>query len=96
MCPARVLGCATKEKTWAQFNALSAQVIEKSSTPWGSDQFSKFNDKLQLDKRYKDVILALVKNHESSEVKDGIEGKGNNLITLLHGELGVFQSYKQN
>lgn len=79
--PPRVLGYSTKEKMWGQFG-----VDETSNAP--GKQLSKFKEKLQLDDKYKQMIQALVDEHEgSAEIKDVVEDKGKGLVLLLHGEL---------
>lgn len=55
---------------------------------------SMFNEQLQLDEKYKHMIHALVKSHESKnkskvdkpQVSDVMKGKGNGLVILLHGQ----------
>ena len=86
--PPRVLGYATREKVWGQFNLkLIKEPFEK--------QPDKFNDNLQLDPKYKRLIKALVQSHELSNttmgthVEDVVEEKGKGLVLLLHGPPGV-------
>ncbi|KIY04112.1 uncharacterized protein Z520_00804 [Fonsecaea multimorphosa CBS 102226] len=86
--PPRVLGYATQQKMWAQFKVHNTKHVP-------SDLSNAFDDKLELDKKDKNMIKALVENHESSkdasqtQVNDIIESKGKNLVILLHGPPGV-------
>lgn len=85
LCPPRVLGYATQHKSWGQF-----KVENTTDVP---DNLPKtFEKKLELDKKEKDMIRALVENHErtksgKAQVTDVIEGKGRNLAILLHGKV---------
>lgn len=86
--PPRVLGYATREKLWGQFNLeLMANRPER--------QPEKFNENLQLDPKYKNLIRALVESHELAsnkhvgQVKDIVQDKGKGLVLLLHGPPGV-------
>ncbi|KAL9110947.1 MAG: hypothetical protein Q9227_004562 [Pyrenula ochraceoflavens] len=88
LCPPRLLGYATKEKTWAQFILSKTDDILEKHT-------SAFREELQLDQRYKDMLLSLVNMHESqanAKVGDMVEDKGNSLVILLHGPPGVGKS----
>jgi len=89
--PPRVLGYSTKEKLWGQF------FVDKKEAPAGR-QPRKFHEDLQLEKKYKDLIEALVDSHEAGraaskdpeknrQVSDMVSGKGKGLVLLLHGEL---------
>ncbi|EXJ63456.1 uncharacterized protein A1O5_11505 [Cladophialophora psammophila CBS 110553] len=86
--PPRILGYATQQKMWAQF-----KVQDTTAVP--TDLSTAFEDKLELDRNDKNMIKALVENHESSkdasqaQVNDIIESKGKNLVILLHGPPGV-------
>ena len=71
---------------WGQFKV-------ESTTQVGSKPNTKaFDDDLQLDSKYKDVIKALVSNHERSRDNDSqqtgdiVEGKGKGLVILFHGK----------
>ncbi|KAK3319660.1 putative 26S protease regulatory subunit [Cercophora scortea] len=86
--PPRVLGYATREKVWGQFN------LDLMKKPLGV-QADKFDDNLQLDPKYKTLIKALVESHMESnskfvaQVEDVVEEKGKGLVLLLHGPPGV-------
>jgi SpoVK/Ycf46/Vps4 family AAA+-type ATPase len=86
--PPRILGYATREKVWGQFNLDF--VRDRSSK-----QPEKFNESLQLDPRYKRLIKALVQSHElnaaerGKQVEDVVQDKGKGLVLLLHGPPGV-------
>ncbi|OAP62732.1 hypothetical protein AYL99_01959 [Fonsecaea erecta] len=86
--PPRVLGYATQQKMWAQFIVNNTALVS-------SELSRAFEDKLELDQKDKNMIKALVENHESSkdtnqtQVNDIIESKGKNLVILLHGPPGV-------
>lgn len=91
LLPPRFLGYSTRNKFWGQFSIQHTKEVE---TP-DSDLF---NEKLQLDKKYKKMIRALVDNHASKSegpnankggVRDIIENKGKGLAILLHGPPGV-------
>lgn len=79
LCPPRLLGYATKEKTWAQFKISATRDAQEK-------QSNAFEKELQLDQRYKDMLLALVNSHESQQkVGDMVEDKGNSLgKSLIH------------
>lgn len=82
LCPPRLLGYATQEKTWGQFKVESLKVIE---TREGK---SAFDNTLQLDETYKTMVKALVENHSKLSTKakkDVVKGKGQGLVMLLHG-----------
>ena len=86
LCPPRVLGYATKEKSWAQFSLSKTRDVQERQT-------NAFQSELQLDQRYKDMLLALVNMHESqAKVGDMVQDKGNSLVLLLHGPPGVGKS----
>ena len=86
---------------WAQFRIQS--ITPDSRKPDQRHQF--FENQLQLNKEYKELLMAFVSNHETSHGKrrspaagvngsvpdslDVIEGKGNGLAILLHGPPGV-------
>jgi hypothetical protein len=91
LCPPRLLGYSTHEKTWAQFR------VEGTTKPPDGDR-TMFTDQLQLDEKYKTMIQALVESHASkskkmgeqqNEVRDVVKGKGEGLVILLHGPPGV-------
>jgi hypothetical protein len=82
--PPRVLGYATQQKSWGQF-----RVDKTKDVP--SELSKAFDEKLELDKDDKKMLKALIENHESSKAagvpQDVVEGKGKNLVVLLHGKL---------
>jgi SpoVK/Ycf46/Vps4 family AAA+-type ATPase len=86
--PPRVLGYATREKVWGQFNTNSM-----SDRP--DKMPDKFDKDLQLDDKYKTLIKALVQSHEltasksGQQIEDVVQGKGKGLVLLLHGPPGV-------
>jgi hypothetical protein len=93
--PPRVLGYFMKEKRWAQFTVDS---VQKAS----GKKPEVFKDKLELDPKYKDMIRALVEEHqghseedtdaerqENVQVRDLVTDKGRGLVLLLHGPPGV-------
>lgn len=89
--PPRILGYATREKMWGQFSVEIA-----GSAP--SINRKPFREDLQLDAQYKDMIEALVNDHQFSaalrdeivqNVEDVVKGKGEGLVLLFHGPPGV-------
>ncbi|KAI1840596.1 hypothetical protein JX266_013200 [Neoarthrinium moseri] len=90
LLPPRLLGYATREKIWGQF---SLEYTEKSL----GEQKEKFENDLQLDMKYKNLIQALVRSHQQGQTKgtsdkqveDVVAGKGKGLVLLLHGPPGV-------
>lgn len=91
--PPRLLGYATREKVWGQF------AVDHTNLPPGK-KTSKFQNDLQLDQKYKDIIEALVASHESNQetkqdkeqqVRDVVQNKGKGLVLLLHGILLIDQ-----
>lgn len=90
LLPPRFLGYSTGEKFWGQFKVDGTDKVSKAKT-------SKFENELQLNSEYKEMINALVKSHESKnspkddkvQVKDVVEDKGKGLVILLHGPPGV-------
>jgi DNA polymerase III delta prime subunit len=101
MCPPRVLGYALNSRIWAQFRIQS--FLAESREMDGRQQF--FEKELQLRNDYKELLMAFVNNHKSSQGSrrsqaagangsvpnslDVIDGKGNGLAILLHGPPGV-------
>lgn len=101
MCPPRVLGYALNDKMWSQFRLSSL----KPDLGQSDERRDYFDKQLQLDKKYKHLLLAFVNNHETArkgrhpsdaeDQDDGpksldvIEGKGKGLAILLHGPSGV-------
>lgn len=84
--PPRLLGYATAQRIWGQIS------LEKASAAPGPDKML-FEKELQLDDRYKNMILSLVQAHMSKDrepaVRDIVENKGKGLVLLLHGPPGV-------
>ncbi len=90
LLPPRFLGYSPQEKFWGQFKVDATERVPKANA-------SIFDDKLQLDKEYKDMIRALVASHTSrnnsqtdqNQVRDLVDNKGKGLVILLHGPPGV-------
>jgi hypothetical protein len=89
--PPRFLGYATREKLWGQF------FVDTTKEPPGRNP-KAFRADLQLAKKYKDLIEALVESHEqredtsgrgSTRIVDVVHEKGKGLVLLLHGPPGV-------
>jgi hypothetical protein len=86
LLPPRYLGYSAQEKFWGQFKVEATSNVSKARA-------SIFEDQLQLDPKYKDMIQALVVSHQSKnsskgdkpEVRDFVEDKGKGLVILLHG-----------
>lgn len=84
--PPRVLGYSTKEKIWGQFGVDQTKKVEVPES-------DLFEEKLQLNKVYKRMIDALVKDHgkrrdkknHRKEVEDIVDNKGKGLVLLFHG-----------
>src|SRR3569833_860907 len=96
--PPRVHGYTTKEKLWGQI------IVDKKKAPAGH-QPRKFHKDLQLEKKYKDLIEALVDSHEAGraaskdpeknrQVSDMVSGKGKGHDLLLHRELSSVPTFK--
>jgi hypothetical protein len=93
--PPRVLGYSTKEKIWGQFSVDETRKVPDKDA-------SLFQEKLQLDQNYKNMIQALVEEHGDRldkdsdgsrvKVKDVVENKGKGLVLLLHGKYGYIRS----
>lgn len=89
--PPRFLGYSTKEKMWGQFAVdYTSNALPKQKT--------SFEDNLQLNKKYKKLIIALVEQHEGRhedtnddkvQVRDVVKDKGKGLVLLFHGPPGV-------
>ena len=97
LCPPKVLGYVPTERVWAQFSVKRLENIEQEQREKDKLCFEKT---LELEKKHKDMLLALIRNHESRQnkadssagsdlVQDPIEGKGRGLAILLHGPPGV-------
>ena len=90
LLPPRLLGYSTRGKFWGQFRVDGTQEVGKPSS-------DEFDNKLQLEDHYKQMIKALVESHEGekrstsdrSQVKDIAVDKGRGLVILLHGPPGV-------
>lgn len=90
LLPPQVYGFVLRTRKWATFD------IDLLEPPDYDDGW----DNLVIDTKIKDMVLALVDNHErphgSRSAIDGalssvdlVQGKGRGLIILLHGEPGV-------
>jgi len=78
--PARVRGYSLQRKVWAFFLVDCITPIE-----WKPVHF----DHLKLDEGVKDIVLFLVKSHQSIlNSPDAIATKGSGLVMLLHGPPG--------
>ncbi|KXT00794.1 hypothetical protein AC578_2961 [Pseudocercospora eumusae] len=101
MCPPKVLGYALRQKIWAQFRISNIKLIDYGAS---SDRKAYFDSDLQLDQKYKDILMAFINHHESKSSRrskgtvsrrddpqsfDIIEDKGKGLAILLHGAPGV-------
>jgi hypothetical protein len=98
LLPPRLLGFYIKDNMWGQFLVDGLAPIQGPPHP---ENGHPFNDELQLDREQKDLLLALVEQHSSSQRNnnssrsmqpskfDIIEGKGRGLVILLHGPPGV-------
>ena len=90
LLPPRLLGYSTQSKFWGQFRVDGTSDVGKPDS-------DAFDNKLQLDKNYKEMIQALVKSHEGEkspnrnkvQIKDIAVDKGKGLVILLHGPPGV-------
>ena len=87
-CPPRILGYSLDLKQILQFKVSKATTI----SPRRSDK--PFKNELQLKQEQKNILLALVDQHESRDklahtVKGIVEGKGRSVVILLHGPPGV-------
>ena len=98
-CPPKILGYALQEKLWAQFRIKDVKELDRKAD---TAEKGFFNKELQLDQKYKDLLLGFVNNYESVvKLQDGdeeprsttsfdpIDGKGAGLAILLHGPPGV-------
>jgi hypothetical protein len=89
LCPPRVLGYALKQKNWAQL------LVDGLRKPDAADA-GTFEDKLQLDEDFKDLIKKSVQAHELGKQKDSrgrfkaledfAPEKGKGLIIMLYGK----------
>lgn len=89
VCPPRVLGYVMDQKNWMQLH------VGKFKRP-GKANKSTFDEQLQLDEDYKDLISKSVQAHEDGKKEDtygrtkGIDdfatGKGRGLTILLYGK----------
>jgi hypothetical protein len=80
LCAPRVLGYATKEKAWGQFQVIHTEDVEDRELD------EAFEQDLQMDSKYKDLVRALVKHHKRT-ASDIIADKGQGVVILLHGKL---------
>ncbi|KXT08310.1 hypothetical protein AC579_1790 [Pseudocercospora musae] len=101
MCPPKLLGYALRQKIWAQFRISD---LERMDCSGSSERRAYFDSDLQLDQKYKDILMAFINHHESKSSRrnkgtvsrradpqsfDIIEDKGKGLAILLHGAPGV-------
>lgn len=100
MCPPKVLGYALRQKIWGQFRINSLRRREDRKEV---DRSTYFEQDLQLDQKYKQILLAFIQNHEAKSNQIGkhlvknedpqtfdiIKHKGKGLAILLHGAPGV-------
>lgn len=83
--PPRLLGYATRQRIWGQIGLDDAKPAKEPDE-------NTFVRDLQLDHRYKTMILSLVKSHmqkKGQPVRDLVDNKGKGLVLLLHGPPGV-------
>ncbi|PMD33611.1 hypothetical protein L207DRAFT_517670 [Hyaloscypha variabilis F] len=91
LLPSRVFGYVLRDRKFVQLDVYGLRPVKESS-----DGF----DCLKINRRYKDLIKALVEDHfmkKTSDRQDGvtrtsldwIKGKGKGLFILLHGVPGV-------
>lgn len=91
MCPPRVLGYVIERKMWAQ---LAVDTVQEAPRDRAN---ATFDEKLKLDKKFKDLLRSLVMNHEAGKevsedghkskgIEDVVQGKGDGLVILLHGK----------
>jgi hypothetical protein len=83
LLPPRLLGYATREKVWAQFN-----VDQKRPAP--GKQPKRFWDTLQIDRSYKNMLASLVLSRDrdlSNGIEDVMQPQGVGAIVMLHGAL---------
>ena len=88
LCPPRLLGYALDNKSTVQFKLSSAKRLSSKKDT------EAYDNELQLKQAQKDMLLALVDQHESGEegpniIGDIISEKGRSLVILLHGPPGV-------
>lgn len=87
LCAPRVLGYVLKDKQWAQLAVNNLTDVEKEDA-------KKVLETLYLTgkdngKSKKELLMALVRNHNKVIVEDIVAGKGVGLVFLLYGEPGV-------
>jgi hypothetical protein len=87
LCAPRVLGYVLKDKQWAQLAVNNLKNVEKEDA-------KKVLETLYLTgkdngKSKKELLMALVRNHNKVIVEDIVAGKGVGLVFLLYGEPGV-------
>ena len=81
LLPLKIKGYNLRRKKW--YDLMADRI---SDVKWNKEAFQK----VEIDRRPKDLIRALVSNQLAAEVStDLIEGKGNGLILLLHGSPGT-------
>ncbi|KAL8885782.1 MAG: hypothetical protein Q9215_006415 [Flavoplaca cf. flavocitrina] len=88
LAPPRVLGWSSSHNHWCQFRVDEVKEAKKAKE-------AIFDKELQLELKVKNMITALVTQHNSQEGGKGvqnpdlIEGKGRGLVIMLHGPPGV-------
>jgi hypothetical protein len=93
ICPPRVQGYALEKKSWVQMLVDKVKVIKETKD---ETAFSRLLLPDDADGRMKILIQSLVQYHASAsmdkrtgvpgQLKDLVEGKGQGLVILLHGE----------
>ncbi|KAI9694330.1 MAG: hypothetical protein M1820_009019 [Bogoriella megaspora] len=89
--PPRVLGYSMDKKKWMQLHVDNVK-------DWSlTNKNNVFENDLQLDQHYKDLVRKSVKSHETTKgqnrgIDDFAEGKGKGLVILLYGVPGVGKS----
>ncbi|KAL8844086.1 MAG: hypothetical protein Q9176_001492 [Flavoplaca citrina] len=84
LAPPRVLGWSSSHNHWCQFRVDEVKEAKKAKE-------AIFDKELQLELKVKNMITALVTQHNSQEGGKGvqnpdlIEGKGRGLVIMLHG-----------
>ncbi|KAL9034032.1 MAG: hypothetical protein Q9180_005631 [Flavoplaca navasiana] len=84
LAPPRVLGWSSVHNHWCQFRVDNVKEAKKAKE-------AIFDNELQLEPKVKNMIKALVTQHNSQMGRKGlqnpdlIEGKGRGLVIMLHG-----------
>lgn len=87
LCPPRVLGYVLKDKAWAQFavNQLSDCAPKDDKEVMHNLHLSGKHS----GKKKKEMLLSMVRHHDTSVLKDHVAEKGEGRVFLLYGEPGV-------